>query len=201
MAKEIKTVADVQKVPAMEHIDTMVYGKGTCPFCGSHLRSEIVGFGRDKCEQFYPCDCEVAQAAVAHNKRAKELKQEAWLLEEEKRQKEENRRREEEARKPVTITAAEMLCVASGCILPGVEPIPADDKVGYRLKRAGYGNGNAKERLLLYAYMNDFSEGLEKAAEEIVLYVKATGATWDTDIIPKVKELCSKYAVPEQITL
>ena len=198
MKREIKTVADVLKVPATERIDLINWENCTCPFCGAKLPSEIVGFGRDKCRQYYTCSCPTAQAAEAHNKILTSLKEEEQRILHAAR---ELRRKEEEAKKPVTITAAEILCVATGRIIPGIEPVLADDKVCLVMKRAGFGSGEAADRLMAYAFLHNFSTGLKQAAKEMEKYVSGPKITWDTDISGKLKELCSKHGIPENITM
>ncbi len=200
-AKNVKTVEDVQQVPATQFILLLDYENYTCPFCGKKLTYEIVGFGRDKCRQYHHCDCEVARAAEAHNKRQKELEDEAWAKKHEERAKAEAKRREEEAKKPVTITAAQMFCVITGRIIPGVEPVPADDAVGAAMHHAGFTEGSSKKNLEAYAEAQGFVERLKNAGEKIVSYIKETKADWDTDISGKVKELCSEYSIPESLTL
>ena len=198
-AENVKTLEDVARVPETEFILMMDYKNYTCPFCGKPLTYEIVGFGRDKCRQYHSCTCEVAQVAEKHNKRQKELEHEAWQKEQEKRAEARAKEREEEAKKPVTITAAQMFSVASGSILPGIEPVPAEDAIQLAMEHAGFSKGNNKAKLFAYAKANGFDDSLEKAAKEIASFV--VGASWNTDISSKVKSLCSSYGIPETLTL
>ena len=64
--KEIKTLADVQAVPANEWIVGRSKG-GKCPYCGKDLPMY-----RDCHIHYGSCDCEVAQAIEEHNKRVLE---------------------------------------------------------------------------------------------------------------------------------
>ena len=59
--REIKTVADVQAVPANEWIVGHSVG-GKCPYCGKALPMY-----QDCCTRYGKCDCEVAQAIEEHN--------------------------------------------------------------------------------------------------------------------------------------
>ena len=188
-------------VPANEHIMLINWDNCTCPFCGARLHGEIVGFGRDKCVQYHTCSCATAQAAEAHNTLKEALEKEAYLKVRAEREEKEAKRREQEATKPVVINASEMLCVASGMIIPGVQPIEADDKISFRMMRAGIIGSSAKERLMAYAEKQGFSKGLEKAANEIALYVQQPNLSWDTDISVKIRELCAKHLVPSSITI
>ena len=59
--KDIKTIADVQAVPANEWIvGHSIAGK--CPYCGKDL--PVL---RDCCIHYGNCDCEIAQAVEQHN--------------------------------------------------------------------------------------------------------------------------------------
>jgi len=202
--EKIKTVADVEKVPENEFIDMIVYGKGTCPFCGARLRSEIVGFGRDKCEQFYPCGCEVSKAAEAHNKRAKELEHEAWLRRREAEKEEKlAKERELKANTPVTLTAAEVLSVVSGLVYPGLwfkETLEKVESALFYRRAPLFEAKKAKEGLLAYAEEKGFRDGLEKASAVLAEYIKRPGMTWDMDISYKLGEVCAEFGVPEKIT-
>lgn len=206
--KKIKTLTDVKNVPETEFIPMMVYGKGTCPFCGARLRSEIVGFGRDKCEQFYHCSCEVAKAAEAHNKRKEELEHEAFLRYREAEEKAAAQKRaEERARKaetPVTLTAAEVFSVVSGLTYPGLwfkETLEkVEDALFYR-REPLFEPKNAKEGLLAYAKEKGFRDGLEKASAVLAEYIKRPEIGWDTDISYKLGEACAKFGVPEKVTI
>ena len=73
MFDAIKTIDDIKAIPKEIWIPTLVYGKGTCPFCGKHLPSKIVGFKHDKCTQYESCYCELSRAAAEHNKTANPL--------------------------------------------------------------------------------------------------------------------------------
>ena len=198
--KTIKTVKDVQNVPATEHIMLINWDNCSCPFCGAPLRGEVVGFGRDKCVQYHTCSCPTAQAAKAHNQTKEALEKEAYLKARAEHEAEEAKRREAEAKKPITLTAAEILSAVTERVIPGVVPVDAYDKACLVMERAGYSVGDAKERILGYAYMNDFKVGLEQAAQEIIDYVRQPNITWKTNISDKVKELCIKYGIPETIT-
>ena len=69
--KRIKTIADVQQVPAGEFIYLFNLENGTCPFCGERLRGKKIGIGRDQCVQYFVCSCPTAQAAKEHNEAIK----------------------------------------------------------------------------------------------------------------------------------
>ena len=206
-AENVRTMQDVQNVPEDQFIPMMNWKNFTCPFCGTPLNSEIVGFGRDKCRQYHSCGCEVAQAAEAHNKRQEELEHLAWLKEQEEAAKEEAKRREEEKKKPVTITAEQMFCVITGRILPGVEPVPADDAVGAAMRHVGFDEGSSKENLKAYAEQQGFAHALERAANELVELITRPGLrergliNWKTDISGKVTQLCEDYRIPRSLTL
>ena len=60
--EKIRTLADVQAVPAEEWIVLHSVG-GVCPYCGKNLPVY-----RDCCVRYGACDCEVAQAIEEHNK-------------------------------------------------------------------------------------------------------------------------------------
>lgn len=206
--KKIETVADVQNVPETEFIPMMVYGEGKCPFCGARLRSEVVGFGRDKCLQFYHCNCEVAKAAEAHNKRREELKHEAFLRRREAEEKaEEKRCAEERARKaktPVTLTAAEVFSVVSGLIYPGLwfkETLEKVESALFYRREPLFEAKNAKEGLLAYAEEKGFRDGLEKASAVLAEYIKRPEIKWETDISYKLGEVCAEFGVPEKVTI
>lgn len=196
MEKKIKTVIDVQCVPADKFIPMIDPWEGTCPFCGKKLEYRIVGFGRDKCQEYYPCSCEVAQAAREHNNRQEEYAREEYLRKQEK-----EKQHQEETQKSITITAAQMLCVISGCILPAVEPIEADDAVGEAMRHLGFTEGSSKEKLEAYAEKEGFADNLKKAAEVLVEFVTSSAANWETDISEKVSQLCDEFGIPELIKL
>lgn len=203
-AENVRTVEDVKKVPATQFILMMNYENYTCPFCGEPLSYEIVGWGRDKCRQYHSCTCKTAQAAEKHNKRQEKLEHKAWLKKQFKAQ---AKWREEEAKKPVTITAEQMFCVATGRILPGVEPVPADDAVGAAMRKVGFTEGSSKEKLLAYAEKQGYATALEKAANELIELItrpelRERGLiNWKTDISGKVSQLCEDYGLPRSLTL
>ena len=87
----IKTVQDVQSVPEDQHIWTINFTNGTCPFCGANLLYKTIKthYGEDRL--YNKCDCEVSKAAEIHNKRVREIQHEAWL----QHRKEEQRKRQE----------------------------------------------------------------------------------------------------------
>lgn len=205
LMKKIKTVQDVARVPENVFIDMMVYGEAKCPFCGSILSYEIVGFGRDKCRQYHSCSCKVAQAAEAHNQRKKELDNLAWQQKcqeaEEKRRKEEEKRRKEEAKKPVVITAGEMICAYTGRVLPQMDFLDTHDKVCRGMRKIGIEEGDTKNMLSIYARNNGFLEGLKKASDVISSYVCSPEVNWYTNIDNEIKEVCDRYGVPMSITL
>lgn len=60
--QEIKTLSDVQAIPADQWIVGYSRG-GVCPYCGKKLP-----IYRDCCVRYGKCDCEVAQAIEEHNK-------------------------------------------------------------------------------------------------------------------------------------
>ena len=64
--RDIKTLADVQAVPANEWIVRFIKG-GKCPYCGKQLPVY-----RDCHIHYGACDCEVGQAVEQHNKRVLE---------------------------------------------------------------------------------------------------------------------------------
>lgn len=203
--KKIRTIQDVKKVPETEFIDMIVYGEGICPFCGGKLRSEIVGFGRDKCRQYYSCTCEVAQAAEAHNERLKELEHEALL----RRREEEEKRLEEKANAirvttPVKFSAAEIFAVITGLVFPGLwfkQVLEKAEEAAYYRRRPFFIAKNAKAELLAYAEENGFGDALEKASAVMAEYVKQPEIVWETDISDKIKDVCANYGVPEEISI
>lgn len=199
MAKRIRTIEDVKNVPATERILMVNFSDGTCPFCGTSLPSQIVGFGRHKTTQYGECFCAVSHAARKHNYALEQFSHEEWLRELKQREQKEEKCRQEEANKPVVITAAQMFCVASGRILPGISPMMADDTVGGAMRRIGFFNGSARDRLFAYAEQHGFVAGLKQASVDMASYVK--GATWETDISKKELELCQKYNVPQSLSL
>ena len=197
MTKKIKNVSDVLNVPADQRIDMMNRKDNTCPFCGMRLRGEIVGFGRDKCVQYHNCSCTVAKAAAAHNTIMEALAEEKYKKDARKAAVLERKRAEKEAKKPKTATAAEILCVATGRILPNLHPIVADDNVSIVMRNAGYHEGSAKKSLFAYAKAKGFDAGLKNAAAEMTHYICQPDKP--TDITEIVKDLCTKYGIPDQI--
>ena len=190
MNMKIKTIADVQAVPENQRISTMNYDDCTCVFCGMPLSWETVGWGRDKCRQYHSCSCEVAKAAEAHNKRADELKQEAWRKERERQEKAAARERKKAAKKPLTVTAEQMLCVATGRILPDCNPVEAEDAIAAAMRKAGFRKGSAQEKLNAYALKKGFAEALSAAAAELV----------KSKCRANIEVLCKKYSLPKVIT-
>ncbi|MBO4294992.1 MAG: hypothetical protein J5896_06080 [Alphaproteobacteria bacterium] len=195
--KKIKTVADVLRVPANQRIDMMNRKDNTCPFCGMHLRGEVVGFGRDKCVQYHNCSCTTAKAAAAHNTIMEALAEEKYKQDARKAAVLERKRAEKEAKKPKTATAVEIFCVATGRIFPDILPVLADDHVSLVMEHAGLKTGSAQNRLFEYAKQQGFDGDLKKAAAEMTDYLRHK----PIDTSNKVKELCVKYGIPEKITL
>lgn len=60
--REIKTLSDVEQVPATEWI-VGHSRRGKCPYCGKALPVY-----QDCCVRYGTCDCEVAKAVAEHNK-------------------------------------------------------------------------------------------------------------------------------------
>ena len=198
---KIKTLQDVKNVPETEFIHMIVYGEGKCPFCGKKLRSEIVGFGRDKVEQFYSCDCVVARAAEAHNMRMKEIKNSEFLK---RREAEEKKYKEAKAAKPVTLTAAEVLSVVSGLMYPGLWYKGTLEKVEealYYRRQPIFTAKGAKRGLLSYAKEKGLYNSMIRASEIMSEYVSQMDVTWHTDISLKIKEVCAETGMPETIIL
>jgi len=183
--KQIKTVADVQAVPANEFIPLVNFKEGRCPFCGAYLGYETVGFGRNKCQQYHRCHCMVARAAQKHNDLCRQHTAKSFTP----------------SAKPVTVKADQLFCVISGRILPGVEPVLADDTVGEALRNAGFTEGSSQARLQAYAEKQGWADALKKASEDLLDFVARSGANWKTDISDKVSELCESYGIPKVITL
>ncbi len=199
--KEIKTVADVQATPETEFIMMADNAKAACLFCGKELPYEFIGFGRNKCKQLLPCSCEVARAARKHNELKRRLDEEAWENKRLEELKARDKRLQDEAKKPVTITAEQMFCVISGRVLPGVEPVEAEDVVGAAMRHAGFTNGSGKEKLEAYAESQGFSNALKDASAELLEFVVRSGADWKTDISGKVSQLCEAYKLPKTIVM
>lgn len=202
--KKIKTIQDVKKVPETEFIDMIVYGEGICPFCGGKLHSEIVGVGRDKCRQYHSCDCEVAQAAEAHNERLEELEHEEYLRRCAAREAEEKKLEEKanaiRATTPVKFSAAEVFAVITGLVFPGLwfkQVLEKAEEAAYYRRKPFLSAKNAKEELLAYAEENGFGDGLEKAAAVMAEYVQQPSVIWEKDISDKIKDVCADYGVPE----
>lgn len=198
--KEIKTVADVQAVPAGEFI--MMYNpaeEGTCPFCGRKLTYEIVGFGRNKCRQYHDCGCLVARAAKNHNELQKIMSEEARENKQYEEFEARAKRRQEEAQKPVTITAAELFSVISGRSVPRIEPIQAYDRVAHAMHKIGF-EGTAEKMLAEYAQLNNWGDDLKTAADELFALLPAH-SSWDTDISKEVSFVCDAHNIPKSITI
>ena len=195
--EKIRKVSDVLKISVKKRIDMMNRKDYSCPFCGMPLRGETVGFGRDKCIQYHNCSCPTAKAAAAHNTIVEALAEEKERKMARKAARLAHKRAEEEAKKPKTATAAEILCVATGRILPNLHPIVADDNVSIVMRNAGYHEGSAKESLFAYAKAKGFDAGLKNAAAEMTDYICQPDKP--TDITEIVKELCAKYGIPEKI--
>lgn len=61
--EKLKTIADVMRTPQDKCISIINWNDFICPFCGSKLPFQVIGFGRNKCHQYLPCICQTAQAA------------------------------------------------------------------------------------------------------------------------------------------
>ena len=183
--ERLKTISDVMQTPANERINLVNFEDGTCPFCGSKLYTQVIGFGRHECEQYITCFCPTAQAAEEHNKRAENAKNNIA-----------EPKKEDNASPMLTLTAADMFCVTMGQILPGVHPILADESVNSVLRIFGY-KGSVKDKLASYAKDYGFASGLEKACKELEGWLYDAKISEFSD---KVKELCAKYGIPKEIT-
>ena len=157
-----------------------------CAFCGRRLITHKEGIGRDAFYQPTFCGCDVSRAAEKHN--------EGFCLPAAPRVKKE---KTAEVSKPKTVVLTfEGACsVISGRIIPGVEPVPAEDKVTLVLK----GEGSAKERLL--KHLGEKAESVRKASEELVCYIIEEHLRWNDDLSGRVDFLCEKYNLPKEFTL
>lgn len=169
MKTTLKTREEILNTPSNKVINVINYEDYTCPFCGKHLHFETVGFGRNKCRQYYPCNCELAQIAEAHNAKANEIGNKDWSkkVEEMKQKQDEELRRkqEEEAKKPILLSQAELVCAYTGCILPELDATATHDKVSSAMTKAGIKDGELKERVKAYAVANNFFDELDMTAK------------------------------------
>lgn len=157
-----------------------------CRFCGRRLITHKEGIGRDSYYQPTFCGCEVSRAAEKHN--------EGFRLPVAPRV---TKEKPAEANKPKTVvlTIEEACSVISGRIIPGVEPVPAEDKVTLVLK----GEGSAGERLL--KHLGEKAESVREASGELVAFIRDERLRWNDDISGRVDYLCEKYNLPKEFTL